>query len=481
MASDRLILLTGATGYIGGRLLIALEKQGEKIRCLARRPEFLRPKVGPSTEVVGGDVFDPPSLDRALAGVDTAYFLVHSLAGEGSYSEKDRVAAHNFGEAARRAGVRRIVFLGGLGAGKGLSTHLASRQEVGSILRDSGVPTIEFRASIVIGSGSLSFELVRGLVEKLPVMTTPKWVRILAQPIAIQDVIAYLVQALDVDVRESRVFEIGGGDRVSYGGIMAEYARQRGLRRLMIPVPFLTPHLSALWLALVTPLYARVGRALIEGVRNETVVNDPSALEVFSVRPVGISAAIASAMSFEDDQFARTHWSDALVSCSLDGHWKDRKLGERLIETVTLCVPSPPPAVFASVKCIGGDNGWYAYPILWELRGGLDKLLGGIGFRKGRRDPTCLLPGDRLDFWRVEAVEKDRLLRLAAEIKMPGRAWLQFELEPDGEGTRLTMSAILDPLGVLGRIYWFVVTPLHRLVFPSVLRSIGRSALSGAG
>ena len=297
---ENLILLTGATGYIGGRLLKALEKDGKKVRCLARNLEKLQAVTAPGTEVVKGDVMDKSSLEAAMEGVHTAYYFVHALAGGSHYAERDRTAALNFGQAAMKMGVEKIIYLGGLGSGGGLSTHLASRQEVGSILRASGVPAIEFRASIILGSGSLSFELIRALVGRLPVMITPRWVRTPAQPISIKDVIDYLVQALDVDASGCPVFEIGGADIVSYLGIMRQYADRRGVKRLFIPVPVLTPWLSSLWLALVTPLYARVGRQLIEGVRNETTVHDNSARDHFSVKPMGIVEAIDRAMNNED-------------------------------------------------------------------------------------------------------------------------------------------------------------------------------------
>ncbi len=285
-----LVLLTGGTGYIGGRLLKALETSGRPIRCLARRPEFLRARAGPGAAVVPGDCLDRTTLAPAMAGVHVAYYLVHSMGSGGKFEEQDRRAAQNFAEAARRAGVKRIIYLGGLGEGStSLSTHLQSRQEVGGILRQSGVPVIEFRASIVIGSGSLSFEMIRALVQRLPVMICPRWVAVKAQPIAIEDVVDYLVEALDVPLDGSHVFEIGGADQVSYGDIMREYAKQCGLRRVMISVPVLTPRLSSLWLALVTPIYARVGRKLIDSLRNPTLVKDRSALNAFRVRPRGLS------------------------------------------------------------------------------------------------------------------------------------------------------------------------------------------------
>lgn len=295
----RLILLTGATGYVGGRLLGPLEAAGYRVRCLVRRPAELQDKVAPNTEVVEGDLLDGASLERALAGVAMAYYLVHSMGAGVGFEEKDRQAASNFANAARQVGVRRIIYLGGLGRGR-LSDHLASRQEVGEILRGSGVPTIEFRASIIIGPGSLSFELVRALVHRLPVMVVPRWTRTKAQPIAIDDVVAYLLAALDLELPESAIFEIGGPEQISYLDLMKIYSRARGLHRLFLPVPVLSPWLSSLWLSLVTPVQATVGRKLIEGVRNETVVQDDAALRVFNIRPRSIEQAIAQAVDNVD-------------------------------------------------------------------------------------------------------------------------------------------------------------------------------------
>ena len=310
-----LVLLTGATGYVGGRLLNVLESSGYRLRCLARRPGALRARAAPETEIVAGDALDPASLDVAMQGAQTAYYLVHSMGAGGDFEDKDRQAARNFGEAARAAGVKQIIYLGGLGESDGpLSPHLRSRREVGRVLRESGVPVIEFRASIVIGSGSLSFEMIRALTERLPVMIAPRWVATPAQPIAIEDVLAYLIEALKLQPGQSRIFEIGGADHASYGEIIQEYARQRGLRRVIIPVPVLTPRLSSLWLGLVTPVYARIGRKLIESLRHPTVVRDRSALQVFGVRPRGIREAIARALLNEDRAFAETRWSDAFSS-----------------------------------------------------------------------------------------------------------------------------------------------------------------------
>ncbi len=471
-----MILLTGATGYVGGRLLPALEAERPAVRCLARRPEFLRPRVGPRTEIVQGDVTDPASLGRAVAGVQTAYYLIHSMGAGAAFEEADRQAAQAFGAAARTAGVRRIVYLGGLGRGAELSAHLASRHEVGEILRRCGVPTIELRASIIIGSGSLSFEMIRALVDRLPVMITPQWVRMRAQPIAIEDVIAYLVAAMDARVEGSAVFEIGGADQVSYLEIMREYAQQRGLRRLMIPVPVLTPRLSSLWLGLVTPLFARVGRALIDSIRHDTVVHDTRALTVFPIRPRGIREAIARALAYEDRELAATRWSDAVSSRGAVQSWAGPRSGSRVVDSRTAHVTVPPEQAFAPIARIGGRTGWYYGDWLWRLRGFLDLLVGGVGVRRGRRDPTRLVPGDTVDWWRVEAVEPNRLLRLAAEMRLPGRAWLQFEVAAHATGSTITQTAIFDPVGLLGLAYWYALYPLHGLVFSGMLRGIGRAA-----
>jgi len=475
-SDERLILLTGATGYVGGRLLKALEAQGHRLRCLARRPEFLQSRIAEATQVVKGDLLDVTSLAAALAGVDSAYYLVHSMGSGGAFEEEDRRAAKSFADAALEAGVRRIIYLGGLGKDEKLSRHLASRQEVGRILRESGVPTIEFRASIIIGSGSVSFEMIRALVDRLPVMITPRWVRISAQPIAIEDVIAYLTVGLDVKVDGSAVFEIGGADRVSYGDIMLEYARQRGLRRLMIPVPVLSPRLSSLWLGLVTPVYARVGRKLIDGITHETVVEDDLALRLFDIRPRGIRAAIERALRNEDREIAQTRWPDALSSRGPARTWGGVRFGSRLVDSRSAQVPQRPSQVFRPIRRIGGETGWYSTGWLWRLRGFLDLLVGGAGMRRGRRDPEWLTPGDTVDFWRVEAIEPDRLLRLSAEMKLPGRAWLQFEVEGDESGSTIRQTSIFDPIGLMGLLYWYLLYPVHARVFAGMLRGIVRAA-----
>ncbi len=476
------VLLTGATGYVGGRLLPLLVQDGWRVRCLARRPEHLLPRVPAEVEVVPGDVLDAASLSAAMQGVDAAFYLVHSMGATGDFEVQDRLAADNFAAAARAAGVQRIIYLGGLGEDEpDLSAHLRSRHEVGERLRAHGVPVIEFRASIIIGSGSLSFEMIRALVERLPVMITPRWVRVTAQPIAIGDVLAYLRAALTLKLEGSVIVEIGGPDQVSYGDLMREYARQRGLRRLMIPVPLLTPRLSSLWLGLVTPLYARVGRKLVDSLRHPTVVRDDSAQRLFSIRPIGVREAIAQALRNEDSSFAQTRWSDALsATASAARPWGGMRFGNRLVDSRSRHVAASPAKVFATVERLGGAAGWHYANWLWALRGWLDLLMGGVGMRRGRRDPARLQVGDVVDCWRVESIEAGQRLRLAAEMKLPGRAWLEFEVQPEADGARLRQTATFDPLGLWGLAYWYGVWPLHQLVFAGMLRGLARAAENNA-
>jgi uncharacterized protein YbjT (DUF2867 family) len=476
------ILLTGATGYVGGRLLKALEQRGQSVRCIARKPEFLVKKVRGETEVVAGDALRYDTLPAALTGIDVAYYLVHSMGSAGAFEEDDRIAATNFGRACAECGVGKIIYLGGLGDDdRELSSHLKSRHEVGKILRESKVPVIEFRASIVIGSGSLSFELVRALTERLPVMIAPRWVSVPTQPIAIEDIISYLVAAASLQMKESRILEIGGTDVVSYGEIIKEYARQRGLKRVIISVPVLTPRLSSLWLGLVTPIYARVGRKLIESLRYPTVVRNTSALDVMEIRPRGIREAIKRALENEEHEFAVTRWSDALSSAGPARSWGGRRFGTRIVDSRTMEVALDRTASFAPVRRIGGNTGWYYADWLWAIRGSLDLLSGGPGLRRGRRNPESLMPGDHVDFWRVEAFEADRyLLKLASEMHLPGRAWLEFEVTRTASGSMIRQTAIFDPLGLSGLLYWYLLYPLHQLVFAGMLRNICRTAVEEA-
>lgn len=482
MANDKLILLTGATGYVGGRLLKVLEEQGARVRCLARRPQYLQARVSAGTEVVGGDVLDSASLLEAMSGVHTAYYLVHSMDASGDFEKLDRQAATNFQEAAEKSGLKRIIYLGGLVPNHSdLSPHLRSRQEVGQILRDGRVPAIELRASIVIGSGSLSFEMIRALVERLPFMIMPRWVSVRAQPIAISDLLGYLVACLSLPETGSRIFEIGGADQMSYGELMREYASQRGLRRLMVRVPVLTPRLSSLWLGLVTPVYARIGRKLIDSIRHSTVVEDDSSRRVFAIQPKTARESIAAALSNDDREFAETRWSDALSVGGSSSSWGGSRVGNRLVDSRTEKVPVDPETAFRPIRRIGGTNGWYYANWLWHVRGLVDLLVGGVGLRRGRRDPETVRPGDVIDWWRVEDFEEPKRLRLLAEMKVPGRAWLEFEVEGHPKGSIIRQTAIFDPYGLWGQLYWYLIYPLHALVFRGMIRGVARAAQPGEG
>jgi uncharacterized protein YbjT (DUF2867 family) len=414
-----------------------------------------------------------------MYGVETAYYLIHSMDASGDFESLDRAAARNFAHAAQIAGVRRIVYLGGLGDGSGLSSHLASRQEVGEILRSSGVPTIEFRASIVIGSGSASYEIVRALVESLPVMITPRWVETAAQPIAIEDVIDYLLAALDYP--SGAIFEIGGEDRVSYAEIIREYARQRGLRRRLLRLPLLTARISRFCLGLLTPVYGRVAGAMVESLRNETVVHTAAARDAFPFKPRGLKDSIARALVNEDRDFAETRWSDALPPAQ-PLRWSGITFGRRLVSSRVVQVDRPPAQAFAPIKQIGGGTGWYAGDWFWRARGLLDTLRGGVGLRRGRRDPIDLRVHDTIDFWRVERLEPDRVLCLAAEMKIPGRLWLQFEVDPAGPGgAQIRQTSVFDPAGYIGLTYWYLFCPVHHIVFSAMLRGIVRAVEAWPG
>jgi uncharacterized protein YbjT (DUF2867 family) len=470
----RTVLLTGATGYVGGRLLRRLQDHSDlRLRCMTRRPDVLADHLGPETELVRGDALDVPSLTRAMRGVHTAYYLIHSMGTLGDFEALDRAAARNFAAAARQAGIARIIYLGGLGDGNDLSPHLASRQAVGELLRGSGVPVVEFRASIVIGSGSASYETVRALVETLPVLITPRWADTAAQPIAVEDVLDYLVAALDF--RGGAIFEVGGSERVSYTEIMREYARQRGLRRRLIAVPFLSPGASRLVLGLLTPVHGRVAGAMVESLRNETVVNTSHAVRTFAVRPRGLSESIARALVNEDREFAQTRWSDSFAP-GQPLRWSGLTSGRRLVTSRAVHVDRPPECAFEPVQRIGGETGWYANNRFWMVRGLLDTLRGGVGLRRGRRDEVDLRIGDTVDFWRVERVEQDRLLRLAAEMKIPGRLWLQFEVGPDRNGgAHIRQTTVFDPAGCVGLAYWYLLCPVHHVVFSRMLRGVARA------
>ena len=450
------------------------------MRVLVRDPQRLRGREWAArVEIVTGDVLQPETLGPALAGVAVAYYLVHSMAGGEGFHERDLTAARAFGRAAAAAGVERVVYLGGLGdPAADLSRHLRSRHQSGETLREAGVPVTEFRAAVVVGSGSISFEMIRYLSERLPVMVCPQWVYTRVQPIAVDDLLRYLVAALDVRESAGRVVEVGGADVLTYGEMMEGYARARGLRRHLQPVPVLTPALSSYWVHLVTPIPSQVARPLIEGLRNETVVRDHAAHDLFpSIHPVSYAAAVRAAVASLEGGDVETRWSDALATSA--GDLRPRVLTTRegkLIERRQALVSKPPDEVFAVVRAIGGRHGYGAWDWAWELRGAADRLVGGVGLRRGRRDPSDLRVGDALDFWRVEAVEPGRLLRLRAEMKVPGAAWLQFETLPRERGTLLVQTAYFAPRGLPGLAYWYGLLPAHSRIFSGMIAALAAEA-----
>ncbi len=471
------LLVTGATGYIGGRLIPRLVEAGYDVACMARDPSRLEGREWDNVEIRKGDVFDTESLRTALDGVDVAYYLIHSMSKNvDGFERQDRVAASNFAEAARDAGVKRIIYLGGLGAADHkLSPHLASRQEVGNVLRESGLPVTEFRAAVVVGSGSVSFEMIRYLTERVPVMVAPRWVSTRCQPIAVSNVLEYLIQCLRNPRSEGRVIEIGGPDVMTYGEMMLGYAKVRGLRRWIVPVPFLTPRLSSYWVDLVTPIPAAISRPLIEGLRSEVIVNDPSASEIFDIELLSYEEAVSRALERTRSDNIETAWSGAQTPIR-QGVMLDEKQGmireRRQIES-----SASPSAVFAQVTSIGGRRGWYYADSLWKVRGLLDRLVGGIGMRRGRRKQHDLRPGDALDFWRVETYVPDQVLRLRAEMRVSGLAWLQFEVYPrNGDGTLLVQTAFYEPHGLSGVLYWYALYPVHQIIFSGLAREIVRRA-----
>jgi uncharacterized protein YbjT (DUF2867 family) len=472
------VLVTGATGYIGGRLVPRLLAEGYPVVCLARDPGQLAQRHWAGAEIAPGDLLDERSLEVPLRGVDTAYYLIHSMnGGEAEFAERDRRAAAGFAAAARRAGVRHIIYLGGLGVPP-LSAHLASRQETGRILRASGIPVTEFRAAVIVGSGSTSFELIRYLVERLPMMICPRWVNTPCQPIAVDDVLRYLAGCPAVPEAHGRILEIGGRDILTYREMMLEYAAARGLRRRLLNVPLLTPRLSSYWCDLVTPIPASIARPLIEGLRTEVTVRDPSARKLFDFEPLAYREALARALDRAKDG-PETVWCSSLASVEARTV-PPRQLGssEGMIrEHRSASVEAAAEDVFAVISGLGGKRGWLYADALWRLRGAADRLLGGVGLRRGRRHPDQLRVGDPLDFWRVETVTAPCRLLLRAEMKLPGRAWLQWTIEPLGIGrSTLIQTALFEPQGLAGLAYWYALYPFHALIFRGMLRAVARRA-----
>ncbi|MEV4427826.1 SDR family oxidoreductase [Streptomyces sp. NPDC049602] len=488
-ANDALCLVTGASGYIGGRLVPELLDAGYRVRCLARHPDKLRDfPWADRVETVRGDVTVAESLREAFAGVDVAYYLVHSMSSTARFEDADRLAARTFAAEARAAGVRRIVYLGGLvpsGVPEGeLSPHLRSRTEVGRILLDSGVPTAVLRAAVVIGSGSASFEMLRYLTERLPVMVTPSWVGTRVQPIAVRDVLRYLTGSAGLPAGVNRTFDIGGPDVLTYREMMVRYAEAAGLRRrLIVPVPVLTPRLSSEWIGLVTPVPASLARPLTESLRHEVVCTENDITRHVPDgpgRPIPFAEALRLALRRVREARVTTRWSSASPPGApsdplpTDPDWAG---GSLYTDKRSRIVDASPEALWRVIEGVGGENGWYSFPLAWSVRGWADRLAGGVGLRRGRRDAEHLRVGDALDFWRVEAIDRGRLLRLRAEMRLPGLAWLEMAVDRDERGrTSYRQRALFHPRGLAGQAYWWGVAPFHAVVFGGMARNIARTA-----
>src|SRR5687768_5500374 len=470
------ILVTGATGYIGGRLARLLLSEGHQVRAMARDSRRLTTLEKAGAECVAGDVLDASSLTMPVGGIDVAYYFVHSMGAGRNFEERDRQAARNFAEACRTAGVERIVYLGGLGReGPSLSKHLASRHETGQILRQGGVPVTELRAAIIVGAGSASFEIVRDLAKRLRVMVCPRWVNSRCEPIAVHHVIAYLAGVLQEPRSIGQVLEIGGGEVLTYEEMLRQCAEVLGKKIFVIRVPVLTPRLSSYWLNLITSVPMSVARPLVEGLRNDVVTNDQRIHDWIPLDRVTFRESAALALAEESTGPLSSRWTSAVIK-TVDPYDKDKSVlrDERVRST-----HASPEAVFKVVQRIGGATGWYYGDGLWRLRGMMDRMFGGVGLRRGRRDPDEIQLGDAVDFWRVEEFVPGRLLRLRAEMKVPGAAVLEFEVEPrEGGGANLSQRAVFVPNTSWGRVYWDVMRPLHGFVFRGMADGIIRTAES---
>jgi uncharacterized protein YbjT (DUF2867 family) len=468
------VLVTGATGYIGGRLVPRLLDAGHDVRVMVRDPARVagRPWAS-SVDVVRGDVEDPASLRAALDGVDAAYYLIHLMDAGGDFAERDRRAAENFVAAGPH--LRHVIYLGGLlPDAKNVSKHLASRAEVGEILR-AGLPTTEFRAGPVVGSGSASFEMVRYLTERLPAMIAPRWILNDVQPIGVRDILGYLTLALERE--PAGVYNVGTHP-LTFKGMMREFASVRGLRRLIVPVPVLAPRLAALWVGLVTPIPNRLAVPLVEGVVHPVVADTTRAQADFpEIKPISYRESVERALQQTTENGVATRWSSALGSAPAF----ELTQKEGMIRETRSCRASADPATtFAAFSSLGGDTGWLFWSWAWSVRGALDRLAGGPGLRRGRRHPSDLEPGDAVDFWRVERVEPPNLLRLRAEMKVPGRAWLQWEVLPEKGSTQLVQTAIFEPFGLAGHLYWNSLYPVHKIIFSGLVRAIASRAEGGS-
>jgi uncharacterized protein YbjT (DUF2867 family) len=481
MTSSKLILVTGATGYVGGRLAPRLLEKGYRVRCLARDPARLRGRPWfKRVEVAGGDALEPDSLVRAMQGVSVAYYLIHGKQGGRIDAERDLAAARNFASAAEKAGIERIIYLGELvDPTANLSPYLRARHETGYLLRHSCVPVTELRAGMIVGSGSVLFEMIRYIAERQPVFICPAWYFSEAQPIAIRDALSYLVAALEVPESVGRVIEIGGPTRLTYADMLLGYARERGLKRWLIRTPFYAPRLSAYWVHMVTPIHWRVVAPLIEGLRARLIVRDDAAGKLFpQIQPIDFQTAVHLALNRVQRDNVETSWTDALVTAQGDIKPYFFTVEEGLfVERRQVLLDLPAHTVFRAYAGVGGARGWLYMDWAWAFRGWIDKLIGGVGIRRGRRHPDEIRTGESLDFWRAEVVEPDRLMRLRAEMKVPGRAWLEFQSEPKEDGkTLFTVSAYFEPHGFWGFLYWYAMWPFHSFLFDGLTRRLASRA-----
>lgn len=478
-------MVTGASGYVGGRLVTALLNEDLPVRINVRdKKKISGQSWADAVEVAVGNATSFSEMKSALAGIHTAFYLLHSIGVGSDFDELEASMARNFAKAAEASGVKQIVYLGGIANDEKQSKHLASRARTGEELRSTSVPVLELRAGIIIGSGSASFEMLRHLTHRLPIMTTPKWVSNGTHPIAIRDVLWYLTKAAKLEKPVAGIYDIGGPEILSYAEMMQKFAKCSGLRRRwIIRVPVLTPKLSSLWIGFVTPVPTRLARPLIGSLINETVADPKKAIDAIIPKPpeglIDVTNAINLALSRTTSNQVETRWSDATVitapwqKAQSDPDWAGEVTHRDKREVLT---DAPIDCVWQSIEQIGGETGWYGADFLWWARGMLDRIVGGVGLRRGRRDPKHLRVGDSLDFWRVEKVEKEAVLRLYAEMILPGKAWLEFRIEKVGEQTRIIQEATFSPRGLGGQLYWYAILPLHAFVFPTMLRNIVRSS-----
>ncbi|KUO49833.1 MAG: hypothetical protein APF76_00895 [Desulfitibacter sp. BRH_c19] len=499
------VLVTGATGYVGGRLIPYLLNQDYQVRCFIRNYEDVSSRNWQSVEIFKGDVFEPETLEKAMEGIDYAYYLIHSMAKGKDFHQRDLKAAHNFGGIAKKCGIKRIIYLSGLGSkdDKALSEHLHSRQKTGKVLAQYGVPVTEFRAAQIIGSGSVSFELVRYLTERLPIIIAPKWIKSWTQPIAIEDILYYLSTALKIPETAGQTIEIGGSTKLTYEELFRTYARSRNLKRRILILPFLPTRFLSYFVNFITPIPRNIATPLIEGLKNDVVVQNHTASKLFDHKPLSVQKSIDIALKEQRFNKIETHWAGTYYSID-NRHFSPVTLSQReglFVKEISGLTWADPREVFQVIKCVGGSRGWPSYKFMWALRGLADQFLGGSGLQRGRRSQTSLRVGDQLDFFRVEALEEGQLLRLQVDFKIPGRGWLEFSLKPQHQGQtmcqdnwisssmgksitdtlgmsqsigqyKLTLRAYFEPFGFFGLLYWKLMMPFHKPLFKSTIQRI---------